>query len=141
MKNICKKCLIRNKTKESCQKRGCIHAPVKEIINLEIEKPIIYPELVIIIPDIQLKICGVYDEWFVAQVIKLKDISKSRGHFGSYIKMGRFYRFNLISNDEEDKIWEIPEEGTEKFHRDGETSSQFLLYWNKQSEFSIDLDS
>jgi len=82
---------------------------------------------------------------FTAQVVFLADANKMPGHFGSYVSKDQYYYFKYIG-DEPGKefstmIWEIPEIGTDRFHRDGHGCAQFLLYWFEENGFSFDLDS
>jgi len=81
------------------------------------------------------------DNSFDVYVEKLKNKSEKHGHFGSYISEGKYYHFHRIKLDEDHGIWEIPSEGTERFHREGSTGAQFLLYWWKEDGFSFELDS
>jgi hypothetical protein len=82
---------------------------------------------------------------FVAQVEKVVDSNKDHGHFGSYVVESRYYQFRLLHDNltypDPELLWEIPEEGTDRFHVEGSTGAQFLLYWFKSSGFSFDLDS
>lgn len=152
MKPECEKCLMPDKSKERCIKRQCRH----------VDMPPVQPPVIIVpenkwhfevgdtIGDSVVKINVTYKDekrgYFNAQVIYLKDKNKEHGHFGSYVTEGQYYRFEYIGyQDEKDKleelIWEVKEEGTDRFHREGSTGAQFLLYWYPECGFSFDLDS
>jgi hypothetical protein len=91
-----------------------------------------------------IKKLNYHDGSFVGLVDSLKDSSQEYGHFGSYVTEGRYYKFTMISmnmsGSHPEVIWEVPAEGTERFHREGSTGAQFLLYW-QNGKFSFDLDS
>jgi hypothetical protein len=151
MKPECEKCLMPNKSKEWCIKRQCAHA--------DMPPPPLIPELPEskwhfdvgdTIGDDHIKINVTYKDeergFFNAQVVLLKDKNKEHGHFGSYVTKGQYYCFTYIGYEDEKKqlnelIWEVKEEGTDRFHREGSTGAQFLLYWFPESGFSFDLDT
>ena len=93
--------------------------------------------------DCRLQILHLYEETgnFDARVDRLDDKNQEHGHYGSYVTEGRCYRFTLLRESPEEMLWEVMDQGTERFHREGSTGAQFLLYWFKDSGFSLDLDS
>ena len=153
MKPICERCPLTNKSIEACQRRGCKEAeplppappapPVPQPLQVF---PMSEGEL-LDMSDAKLliKSLNYYDGSFVGCVKSLDDSSHEHGHFGSYVTKGRYYKFTMISlnmtGEHASAIWEVSEEGTERFHREGSTGAQFLLYWFKDSGFSFDLDS
>jgi len=149
MKPECEKCPLKDKSKQACIKRQCEHAdmPPPSPTETRISKwPITVCDA---IGDDQI---GLEVTWFskvtgdfTAQIARLKDKENSPGHFGSYVTEGMYYKFVLIDDSSQHKhpslTWEIPEEGTDRFHRDGSTGAQFLLQWEPDSGFTFDLDS
>jgi hypothetical protein len=144
MKENCRRCLLKDKSKAACVKRQCQHANIPKTPPKP-EKWPIKEGSVIKGGTVSIKV-----DWldkdsghFVARVLSLsgKESSTQHGHFGSYVSKGRYYRFKLISDGGDYFIWGIPDEGTERFHREGHTGAQFLLAWDKSTGFSFDLDS
>jgi hypothetical protein len=155
MKKVCEQCPLPNKSKEMCIKRQCHNAdmpppppplPVPESKWHMEEKDIIGDN------EIKILITSMFEDRqknqtgdFYAQIIELKDKAKEPGHFGSYVTKGQYYKFTLHEDKEEGYksmiLWEIYEESTDRFHREGSTGAQFLLYWFKESGFGFDLDS
>ena len=153
MKPECERCLMPNKSKEMCIKRMCKFADMPPPPPPEpIPESKWHFEEGDIIGDNQIKIEILYIDkhkwdYFDAKIVELKDPEKNPGHYGSYISLGLFYRFTLHKNweggvpAEQELMWEVYEEGTDRFHRDGKTGAQFLLYWFKGSGFGFDLDT
>ena len=149
MKPICEQCPLKNKSKEACQRRGCKDAeplpelpppppplqffPMHEGETLKMSDAKLF-----------IKELNHHNGSFVGLVESLRDGSQKYGHFGSYVTEGRYYKFTVIRMDLNgpypEVIWEVMDEGTERFHREGSTGAQFLLYW-QNGKFSFDLDS
>ena len=147
MKAICEKCLMKDKSKEACIKRLCGHADLPPPPPLEPipESPWhIEAEDLIEATGIRLLVDRIDDDGnFVGQIVEIDDADQNPGHFGSYVSLNQYYQFKIIDKEDpaESLIWEIPDEGTDRFHRDGRTGAQFLLYWFKDTGFSFDIDS
>jgi hypothetical protein len=148
IKPECKKCPLKDKSKESCMKRLCSHADMSPkqpdvIVNPHVNKWHLNEGD--LIGDSQLKIridrVDLDTGHFSAEIITLNDVDNSPGHFGSYVTNGYFYGFEPIHCDEEEVTWQIPELGTDRYHRTGSTGAQFLLCWFSDVGFSFDLDS
>lgn len=77
------------------------------------------------------------DASFDVLVLKLKKDS----HFSNYIKKGRYYHLECVESGESCCIWTVGCYATERFHNEGQEGAQFLLYWWKDSGFSIEIDS
>ena len=148
-KPACKQCPLPDKSEKTCIRRGCEHADLPPFVLPEVPESKWHISAGNIIGDhqIQLHIIWVNENNgdFKAQVVELNDPSTEPGHLGSYVTEGRYYGFNRISEIKflvgSSIIWEIPETGTERFHREGSVGAQFLLYWNRDSGFSVELDS
>jgi len=142
MKEVCKECPLAGQD-ELCRKRQCRHADIPvEVVQAssepEVEKKFqIVQHQTIQANGISFWVRHTFKDTFVARVDTLDD---KDGHFGSYVKEGRYYNFVLITDLDDLKTWEIPEEGTERFHEEGTTASQFLLYWD-DGRFCVELDS
>ena len=121
----------------------CEHSDYKPpvIDNTPPPEPYIRPGKIIKNKEITLEVYRADGDDFTALVTKLKDKTDKHGHFGSYVWEGRYYRFHLLHKTDEDATWEVPEEGTERFHREGSTGSQFLLCWEKDIGYVVDLGS
>jgi hypothetical protein len=153
MKKVCEQCPMPNKSKEICIKRRCKNADMPPPPPIEsIPESKWHFEEGDIIGDNEIKIEILYIdkykwEYFDAKVIELKDPDKDCGHYGSYVSKDMYYRFTLHKNweggvpPEEELLWEVYEEGTDRFHREGSTGAQFLLYWFDDQGFGFDLDS
>ena len=148
MKKICESCQMGIKNKAACQARKCIHAEPVKVKKVKLPKykfPMRQGDQISCHLSFRLEIFRMDEKTgdFVGKLLNLNDADQSCGHFGSYVKMGRYYKFNLISESKDHSwiMWEVPEEGTERFHREGSTGAQFLLSWNKGSGFCFDLDS
>jgi hypothetical protein len=154
MKPECEKCLMPDKSKERCIKRQCMHADMPPPPISVIPESRWHFEVGDIIGDEHIQINVIYiDEkfrFFDAQIDFLKDRDKNYGHFGSYVTEGLYYRFTFIGDEKDvtELIWEVKEEGTDRFHQEGSTGAQFLLYWfdddnddDNPGRFSFDLDS
>jgi hypothetical protein len=145
MKPECERCLLKDKSEKACIKRLCRYSnyvppvPVEEIIKNEWK---LSEDEIIGDSNIKIQVTEVNQESgnFTAKVLELDDVCKSHGHFGSYISVGNYYWFEMIGS-KDDLIWEIPSEGTDRFHREGSTGAQFLLYWFEETGFTFDLDS
>ena len=153
MKPECERCQMPNKSKDMCIKRQCKFADMPPPPPIEIPEEDKWHFVEgDIIGDNQIKIEIFYIDkynwnFFDARIIELKDPDKNPGHYGSYITKDLYYRFRLHKNweggvpAEEELLWEVDEEGTDRFHRTGSTGAQFLLYWFKDSGFGFDLDT
>jgi hypothetical protein len=143
MKPVCEKCPLPIKTKDVCQRRQCQHAePLPSPPTPPSRFPIGEGST------IDTGDCRLYVEHmrgdtgdFDARVEYLKDKDQGHGHWGSYVTEGRYYRFTLNHEYPGDILWEVLDQGTERFHREGSTGAQFLLYWSNDGGFSLDLDS
>jgi len=135
---------MKDKSVKVCQNRLCNHAvplPVKKVIIPEPRFPIAAGDT-IRTSDCELLVYDMREDGtFDALVVRLDDASQEHGHYGSYVSQGRYYHFVLLSEEKDQMLWEVPSECTERFHREGHTGAQFLLYWFKDSGFSLDLDS
>ena len=144
IKEICRQCPLKDKSKAACIKRQCRHANIPKTPPKP-EKWPIKEGSVIKSGTASIKVDWLDNEkgHFVARVLSLsrKEKSMQPGHLGSYVSKGRYYRFNLISDDGDNLTWAIPAMGTERFHREGNEGSQFLLWWDKSVGFSFELDS
>lgn len=145
MKEICKKCPVKDKSVKACQNRGCSRAvplPVVDVPVVQSRFPI-RKGSTIKGSDFEFFVKHFREDTgdFDALVVSLKDKRKDHGHYGSYVEEGRYYHFKNIQEAKDQMVWEVPSEGTERFHREGSTGAQFLLYWLNDSGFSLDLDT
>ena len=145
MKSECMSCPL-DKSGDKCIRRQC------QFSDMPIPAPVVIPEsrwhLAVgdTIGDSQVKVCvtWVSEETgdFEGQVVELRDPEKDCGHYGSYVTLEYYYRFTRHQNPAGvDFLWEILPESTDRFHREGSTGAQFLLYWWPEVGFSFDLDS
>jgi len=65
------------------------------------------------------------------------DASQKYGHFGSYVSQGRYYHFVLLSEEKDQLLWEVHQNARSVF-TERAYGAQFLLYWFKDSGFSLD---
>ena len=151
MKEACTRCPLKDKSNEACCKRQCFYSSYVEP-KAEEKKSYLPFKTGEIIDAGQFKLLITeIDEIhgdFNAQVRLLEDVSQEHGHFGSYVEEGKYYYFRLIGESIsqipqpfDSLTWEIPEEGTERFHREGHVGAQFILYWDRADGFVADLDS
>ena len=133
-----------NKAKEMCIKRQCTHAdmPPPPVVVTPESKWHINVGGTIEDDSVEIEVAWINEKTgdFHAQIIRLTGTLSNR--FGNYVTEGQYYHFKRHTDDDPEEIlWEIPEEGTDLFHKEGSTGSQFLLYWFKDTGFSFDLDS
>ena len=145
MKEKCVACPMKDKSDKACQNRGCSGAKPLPIVPI----PVVSSRFpmkrgdTIKGDDFEFLVEYMRDDNgdFDALVVSLKDKKKQHGHYGSYVEEGRFYHFKMLRDEKDMMLWEVPAECTERFHREGSTGAQFLLFWFDDSGFSLDLDS
>ena len=142
MKTQCKKCPLQDKSVIACQNRQCKFSKL-----LPPAPPLPPPRFPMSVGETlefdgnKLYVFEIYEKQFIFEIVKLHDKSDDDGHNGKYIKQGSHYEFALVSEYPDLKCWALEEASSEHFHETGEYGSSFLLYWNKGSGFSFEIDS
>lgn len=152
MKPECQKCALKDKSEKACIKRQCEHAPdITNQLPPQLPTPSKWPlKKGDTVGNEEARVTVTWIDGalghFEGRIASLKDLSQQHGHYGSYVTEGHYYKFEMIRDHTDRKenkeiVWEIPSYGTDRFHREGSTGAQFLLYWSDDQGFSFDLDS